>query len=356
MEDALGTSREELSKLVKARALELGFSKVGITTADDFTVLAQDLSSREDYRARWCGPKGENSLLAGCFPTDLFPEGKSIICATFGFSDIDFPESLTAHIGRVYLARSYVPTLDQLAGRRVQAFKDYLASLGIKIYEGPEEIPARAAAFRAGIVSWGRNNFVRTEEDGTFVVVYTFLVDADLAPDEPTDPALPENSCPEGCRLCIDACPTQAMDETGRLTWTKCVLFNNLRGCANLDLREKVGERIHGCDVCQMVCPRNHAALSRPKRRDAFLDMLEGEFSLERMLTLDQKTYDSMVRPVMYNYIRDHEVFKRDAAVALGNSGDAAHLPALESALAVTENQQTREAIEWAIGRLSAQV
>ncbi len=345
--------RATLTNLVKMRALELGFSKVGITTADDFTEFAADLESREDYRARWCGPKGTNSLLAGCFPKELLPEAKSIICASFGFSNIDFPEELSRHIGRVYLARSYVPTLEQLAGVRVRAFKDYLNTLGISVYEGPEELPARAIALRAGVTSWGKNNFARTKEDGTFVVLYTFLTDADLEPDAPTDMTLPENKCPESCRLCIDACPTHAMQDDGRLEWMKCVLFNNLRGCANTDLRESIGERIHGCDVCQMVCPRNRKALNQPKRKDPFLEELAKSFSLEKMLLLDQASYDEMVRPVMYNYIRDLEIFKRNAAVALGNSNDAAHLPALQNAMQLTENDATREAIQWAIDRLS---
>lgn len=342
-----------LTQRIKMRALELGFSRVGITTADDFAEFAADLSSRDSYQARWCGPKGTNSLLAGCHPRDLFPEAKSIICTAFGFSDIAFPDKLARHIGRAYLSRSYVPTLEQLAGLRVKAFKDYLISLGIAVYEGLEEIPARAAGLRSGVTSWGRNNFARTDEDGTFVILYTFLIDAELEPDEPTDMSLPENRCPDGCRLCIDACPTHAMDEDGRLTWTKCVLFNNLRGCANVDLREAVGERIHGCDACQLVCPRNRDVLAKPKRRDPFLDELSAEFSLEKLLLLDEEAYESMVRPVMYNYIRDMEIFKRNAAVALGNSGDASKLPHLQAALELTENEATRETIEWAITRLS---
>ena len=353
-QEGIFMNAKALTRRIKLRALELGFSKVGVTTADDFAEFAADLSSRESYSARWCGPKGTNSLLAGCYPKDLYPEGKGIICAALGFSDIDFPENLTRHIGRVYLARSYTPTLEQLAGVRVKAFKDYLNSLGITVYEGPEEIPARAVGLRSGVTAWGRNNFARTEEDGTFVALYTFLVDAELIPDEPTDMTLPENKCPDNCRLCIDACPMHAMDEEGRLTWTKCVLFNNLRGCANVDLREAVGERIHGCDVCQLVCPRNREVLAKPKRRDPFLDELSAAFDLEDLLLLSEETYESAVRPVMYNYIRDREIFKRNAAVALGNSGDMGKLAVLRDALELTEDEITREAIEWAIARLDS--
>ena len=353
MGDTAASDKHALTKLVKMKALELGFAKVGITSADDFPDHAAELMQREDYQARWCGPKGTNSLLAGCYPRDLFPEGKSIICLLHAYNDIDFPEKLSKHVGRVYQNRSYVPTQEQLAGRRLQAFKDFLSNSGVNIYEGPEELPARAACFRAGIVSWGRNNFARTEENGSFITLYVLLVDADLDIDEPGRPDAEKGKCPDGCRICIDACPTQAMQESGRLEWTKCVLFNNLRGCANIDLREKVGERIHGCDVCQMVCPRNAKALAAPKRKDAFREVLTEEFDLEKILVLDDAYYETIVKPIMYNYIRDFEIFRRNAAVALGNSGDASHLPALTRALELSEDETTRETIAWAIEKLS---
>lgn len=353
MGNAVFETKSALTKHVKMKALELGFVKVGVTSADDFTELAADLEQREDYQARWCGPKGTNSLLAGCYPRDLFPEGKSIICLVHAYNDVDFPERLDKHLGRVYQNRSYVPTQAQLAGRRLQAFKDFLGEMGIAVYEGPEELPARAACFRAGVTAWGRNNFARTEENGSFITLYVLLVDADLDIDEPTDPEAPENKCPDGCRICIEACPTKAMQDAGRLEWTKCVLFNNLRGCANLDLREAVGERIHGCDICQLVCPRNAKALAAPKRKDPYLEALAEDFDLEKILVLDEAYYEAVVKPVMYNYIRDMEIFRRNAAVALGNSGDASHLPALQRAFELSEDEVTRDTIAWAIGKLS---
>lgn len=353
MGELSAAAKFDLTKRVKMKALELGFVKVGVTSADDFAEFAADLEQREDYRARWCGPKGTNSLLAGCYPRDLMPEGKTIICLVHAYNDIDFPAKLNRHVGRVYLNRSYVPTQEQLAGRRLQAYKDFLCDLGISIYGGPEEIPARAACLRAGVTSWGRNNFARTEENGSFITLYTLLVDADLEIDEPPDTEAPENKCPDDCRICVDACPTQAMQDTGRLEWTKCVLFNNLRGCANVDLRESVGQRIHGCDVCQLVCPRNAKALAAPKRKDLFLEELVEDFDLEKILALDEGYYELAVKPIMYNYIRDLEMFRRNAAVAMGNSGDSAYLPALQRALGNAEDEASREVFSWAIAKLS---
>jgi len=346
------STQSQLTKSIKMKALELGFSRVGVTSADDFTDLAQELSMREDYQARWCGPKGENSLLAGCFPRLLFPEGKSIICTVVGFSDIGFPDSLSGCIGRAYLSRCYLPTAESIAGLRVQAFKDYLTGQGIKIYQGPEEIPARAACFRAGAVSWGRNNFARTKEDGSFIILYTFLVDAKLDVDCATDVSLPENRCLDNCTLCQDACPTKALSAPARLEWKKCILFNNLRGGANEDLRDSIGCHIHGCDICQLVCPRNKEALTKPKRPDPFLEELAKIFDLEKLLVLDQEYYEQCVYPIMYNYIKDLEIFKRNAAIALGNSGDKKHLDALRQGYEKSNDSDTREIISWAIGKL----
>lgn len=69
-------------------------------------------------------------------------------------------------------------------------------------------------------------------------------------------------------------------------------------------------------------------------------------------LELDEGYYEAVVRPIMYNYIKDADIFRRNAAIALGNSGDPAHLPALRRALDATDREPVRKAIAWAIRRL----
>ena len=174
--------KKQLTKKIKMEALNLGFSKIGITTADDFGEYEQELNSRPDY-APWINTPATEYLLDGCRPKTFYPEGKSIICAVYGFSDIIFPEELTPYVGRAYLSRSYRPLAESSCGMRLNAFKRYIKSLGISVYEGAVTVPERMACARAGIITYGKNNFAYTEKDGSFIILYTLVVNATLEYD-----------------------------------------------------------------------------------------------------------------------------------------------------------------------------
>lgn len=239
-----------------------------------------------------------------------------------------------------------------IAGRRIAAMAEYLSGLGMEVYDNEIELPARSAAVEAGIVQYGNNNFAYTEEDGSFVVINVWLVDAELDYDF-TTPAQP---CPSDCHLCIKACPTGAIVAPRTVLPPRCVLLNNLVHPMTPELMNLVGERIHGCDVCQTVCPRNHHVLQGPKRTDPFLELVAEEFDLRKVLLLesfDDEYYRMILRPIMYNYIRNVDVFRYNAAVAMGNSGDTSYLPALHEAAEKFAGQQSADAIAWAIEKLA---
>lgn len=340
--------KKELTKKIKMKALELGFSKIGITTADNFIEYEQELYSRPDYTT-WINGPGAGHLIDGCRPSTFYPEGKSIICTVYGFSDILFPEELTPYVSRAYLSRSYRPLEESSCGLRVKAFKDYIKSLGISLYEGVVNVPERMACAKAGVTTYGKNNFAYTEEDGSFIILYTFVIDTEIEYDEPTI----TSQCPPNCQECMKACPTHAIAEERRLLPMKCVLKNNLLNTViPYELREGIGTKIHGCDVCQLACPRNKKVLANASRSDLFLEELKKDFDLERILLLDEMYYQNVVYPIMYNYIRNVDLFRRNAAIALGNTGDLSHIPALKKAME-NENPIVQDAAQWAINKLS---
>jgi len=152
----------------------------------------------------------------------------------------------------------------------------------------------------------------------------------------------------------MKACPTQAIKQEGRLLPMNCVLMNNILGAPNSELHERLGTKIHGCDECQLACPRNKKVLAKASKKDPFLEELKKDFDLEKILLLDEEYYEGVVRPIMYNYIRDMDVFRRNAAIALGNTGNPSHIPVLEKAME-SKNPVVVGAAQWAIKKLKLQ-
>ncbi|MBP1764803.1 MAG: hypothetical protein H6Q65_1861 [Firmicutes bacterium] len=334
-------NKKTLTQNIKDKALALGFAKVGITTADDFSEHAEELHNRApayDFLQRPHGP------LEGVYPRLFMPEAKSIICLVYDYSDIAYPPKLTASVGRAYLSRTYLPLSNSLHGARISLFESFLRENGCKI--GALELPDRWSCARAGIITFGCNNFAYAEGCGSFIILKTILVDTELEYDPPTI----KRPCPPNCRLCIDACPTGALTEPGKLIPQKCLGFNHWRAkFVPEEIRKANGTRIHGCDICQEVCPRNKKTLANATRTDPFLELLEKEFDLEKVLLMDDAYYHRVIHPIMYNYIRNQEIFQRNAAIALGNTRDERHVPALATALEQCK-PIVREYAAWALG------
>ena len=342
-------SREDA---IVRKGLELGFSNVGFAAVRDYPEYLEEARSRPNYGIF---ADADDALITRLSQTKtLNPWAKSIVCATLGFSSTDYPEALLRSVARIYQARVYSPQPGTVHAFQLDAFADFLEEQGMRVERNQFCVPQRIACAEAGIVTFGNNNFAYTKQDGSFVVLVTFLVDAELAP---TGTGTPANGCPAGCTRCIDACPTGAIIGPQRLDLDRCILFNNQRfePGAQEEIWADRGERIHGCDVCQEVCPRTHHALANASDTDPFLELLAQEFDLEKVLVLDDAYYDAVVQPIMYNYIKDRDIFRRNAAVALGNTGDRAHLPALRKARETTDNPHVLKAIDWAIDRLASE-
>ncbi|WP_165061593.1 epoxyqueuosine reductase [Adlercreutzia sp. ZJ154] len=337
-----------IEKQIVRKGLELGFSNVGFSALRDYPEYLEEARSRSNYEIF---AEADDALITRLSKAKtLNPWAKSIVCATLGFSSIDYPEILTRSVARTYLARVYSPQPGTVHAFQIEALASFVEGLGMRIERNQFVVPQRIACAEAGIVTFGNNNFAYTEQDGSFVILVTFLVDREL---EPSGSEV-RNGCPEGCSLCAKACPTGAIIGPSKLDLDRCILFNNQRFApgAQEDIWIDMGERIHGCDVCQVKCPRNHNVLKRATEKDPFLEILAEEFDLERILVLDEVYYEKVVRPIMYNYIKDMDIFRRNAAVALGNTGDPRHLPALREAQACIDNPNVLKAIDWAIARL----
>ncbi len=346
-----------LTEEIKSYALDLGYSRVGIATAEPFPLYAQALAERsQDYD--WAIESGLR-LERTVDPRDRLPGARSIVVAVYDYVRERFPENLVGKIGRLYQSRSYIEPPTRIGGARVQLMRQFLEKNGMQVgrwFLISSGVPDRLAAVRAGVGEFGRNTFVCAPGIGTFVIIHTFIVDVELEYDAPAK----WTHCPPDCRLCIEACPTGAIIADFRLNPRRCLTFNhvvNVHGFRNTspyidpELRPKMASWIHGCDVCQEACPRNQAKLKAELPVNDFLEETAKHFTLTSLLRMDHAFETKAVAPLLHTYMQERKYFQRNAAVALGNSGNPEVAPQLVQAMEDPE-ELVRAHTAWALGRL----
>ena len=200
----------------------------------------------------------------------------------------------------------------------------------------------REAAARSGVGFYGKNTMVITRRHGSWVVLGTLVSDVELEPTPPLG-----LDCGE-CTLCIDACPTDALDVAGTLDATRCLSYwSQAPAPIPVDYREPMGAHVYGCDICQDVCPWNRGV----EKRRADADPGEAHVSLVEWLTLDpdelRRRYDRLYVPR-----NDARWLRRNALVAAGNVGGEAEAHVVAT-FVDDEDEVLREHARWALERLS---
>lgn len=336
--------------LVKRRAAELGFSPVGIASVEAFDV---DLARAVDWLAgglnasmAWMSP--ERAQLA-CTPDRLLEGARSLVVVGVPYAGReDAPEDMRAR-GRV--AR-YARGADyhDVVKARLTELADVVRGFGdgetrTRIFVDSSPLPERAAAVRAGLGFVGKNTNLLTAQRGSWLLLGALLTTLALAPDPPL-----ERDCGR-CRLCLDACPTDAFPAPYVLDANRCISYLTIehRDAIPRDLRSAIGDRVFGCDDCQDVCPWNRAD------RGSGWPELAGTSdaahpALSDLLELDDVAFRQRFRhtPIWRTKRRG---LLRNAAVALGNVGTAGDLPALATALHDDE-PLVRSHAAWAIGEI----
>lgn len=339
---------------IKEYAYSLGYSKAGITSADGFTEYVNEVASRGE-RFNFFTYTTTNPV-KDAFPKEKMSDAKSVIVLVWDYYQMEFPENLKEIMGKAYMSRSYGPQPGSIAYARLELMKRFLTDRGCKV-DSAIGLPARWAGAKAGVTTFGKNNFAYADGCGSYIIIYTLVVDKELDYDDPTM----ECPCPPGCHACMDACPTGAIYAPFRLEPSRCIAYNNWMTQAGRgeipvmppeDIRDKIGCHIHGCDICQDVCPRNQEKLKQPKKMDLFIAELAKDITLPAILHMTDAFYESRIRPIMYNYIKDKKYFIRNAAIAMGNSGNAEYIKDLELEQS-QEDPVIREAVQWALRKLN---
>lgn len=334
----------EIQKLAK----ELGISKIGFTTADDFTYLEKSLRAAVD-EGRSSGfehPVIEERIR----PKLSLASAKTIISIA-----VAYPHQLAVKPPKsTYRRGKLTPNSWGLDYHYV--LQDKLKRLAVGIETLCQDFPVEhrimvdtgalvdtAVAQRAGIGFIGKNGLVISKEFGSYMYLGELLTNLEIEPDNPVD-----YDCGD-CRRCLDACPTSCLIGDGSMNARRCLSFQTQdKGMMDLEFRKKIRTVIYGCDICQICCPYNKGILN-PPASDIDPELAEPE--LVPFLSLSNSQFKQRFGEIAASW-RGKNILQRNAIIALANAHDKRAIVALLEIIDKKQNPIHMATAIWAIGEI----
>ncbi|MFD2867276.1 tRNA epoxyqueuosine(34) reductase QueG [Kurthia populi] len=332
-------------------AASIGVDKIGFTTAAPFVDLKHLLKQQQELNYQ-SGFEEENIELR-TEPTLLLEEAASIIAIAVAYPSRmeNAPTGKKGARRGIFCRASWGTDYHTVLREKLKEIEGFLVERvpGIKFRSMVDtgELVDRAVAERAGIGWSGKNCSIITPEFGSYVYLGEMITNIPFAPDEAI-----EDQCGE-CTLCIDVCPTGAIVQGGQLDSNRCVAFQTqTKGFLPDEFREKIGNRIYGCDTCQTVCPKNkgkknwlHAAFEpEPELAKPLLAPL---------LSMTNKEFKSQFGHMSGSW-RGKKPIQRNAIIALAHFKEEDAMPQLIDLLTKDERPMIRGTAAWAIGKIAA--
>lgn len=340
-----------LVEQIKTLGEQLGFQQVGITDTN--------LTAFDDYLLNYLKKEHHGEMkymethgLLRLRPELLVPGTKSIIVVRMNYlpPNDGMRETLKnkskAYIARYALGRDY----HNLMRKRLKDFAKAITHLagghGYKVCVDSVPIMEKALAQKAGLGWTGKNTLILNKQAGSFFFLGALLTNLEL----PTDSALPDEICGK-CKACITVCPTQAIVAPYQLDARRCISYLTIenKGPIPVEFRAKMGNRIFGCDDCQIMCPWNRYAKVTDEKDFHPRHQLDNRQLVDLFLLSEEEfiklTEGSPMKRAGY------EGWLRNIAVALGN---APYEEMIVQALKQRENHASelvREHVAWALAQ-----
>lgn len=335
-------------ELIEA-APSLGIDKIGFASAEPFLTL-KDILLNHREQGRESGFE-EPDIDKRTHPERLLDNPRSIISIAIAYpSKMSSPPRSEPGAYRGILSRSawgqdYHNVLRDRLERLEAWLRERVEDLRSKSMVDTGELVDRAVAERAGIGYVGKNCAVITPEYGSWVYLGEMLTNIPFPPDAPVT-----EDCGE-CTLCIDACPTGALVGPGQLNAQRCVSFvTQTKGIVSDEMKRKIGNRLYGCDTCQVVCPKNKQ-MHFDRHEELKPDPEIAKPLLRPLLKLSNKEFKERFGHSAAAW-RGKKPIQRNAIIALGNFRDVSAVPELVELLLADDREAIREACAWALGRI----
>jgi len=349
-----GMQMNQLAAQIKSWGQELGFQAVGIAGVE--------LPQAEQRLLQWlaAGRHGAMDYMAKhgtkrAQPAQLLPGTLRVISARLDYRPPQARDSWevmhdphSAFISRYALGRDYHKLMRQRLQQLAERITQSIGPFQHRVYTDSAPVMEVELAQLAGLGWRGKHTLLLQREHGSWFFLGEIYTDLDLPIDAPID-----NHCGT-CQACLDICPTQAIVAPYQVDARRCIsyLTIELKGSIPEELRPLLGNRIYGCDDCQLVCPWNKFAQTTHEPDFHPRQGLD-DASLIALFSWSETDFDSKLQGSAIRRI-GHAQWLRNIAVALGNAPTS---PAVIAALQTRRDhacELVREHVAWALGRHGA--
>ncbi len=341
-----------LAAAIAAWGRELGFQQVGIADTD--------LSVAEERLQRWldAGRHGEMAYMARhgtarTRPAELVPGTIRVITARMNYwpdAATPAPEVLgdggRAYVARYALGRDYHKVLRARLQQLVDRIRAETGPFGFRVFTDSAPVLEVALAAKAGLGWRGKHTLLLTREMGSWFFLGEIYTDLPL-------PVTPPASDHCGtCTACLAACPTGAIVAPYELDARRCIsyLTIELKGAIPPELRPLIGNRVYGCDDCQLACPWNRFAQAASLHDFATVRHGLDGATLEELFGWTKAQFDARMAGSAIRRI-GHEQWSRNLAVGLGNAPRSPSARAALERRAADPSPLVREHVQWALAR-----
>ncbi len=342
--------------MIQRLATERGFQMAGISEA---RIDGGSSGYRQWLERNYHGDMNymERNVDKRLDPTRLVPGSLSIICLRMNYLPepsryfrglLDHPSK--AYVSRYALGRDYHKLIRKRLQSIARALAEHIGEFGFRVFTDSAPVLERELAGQAGLGWRGKHSCLLTRDQGSWFFLGEIFTDLPLTPTKPQ-----AEHCGQ-CRACIDACPTGAIVEPYVVDARRCISYLTIEhhGSIPLELRKAIGNRIYGCDDCQIYCPWN-----RFERLSALPDF-QPRHGLDDILLLDlfgwserqflDRFEGSPIRRI--GYAR----WRRNLAVALGNAAPDSHIIEQIDKALPTAGELEAEHLHWALRQQQRQL
>lgn len=338
----------ELKAWIKDQALQLGFSDCVIARPD----AQVELPRFQEYLDR--GYHGdmkflEENLEKRADPTLLVPGTKSVICVRMNYL-VESPQPRmvphapnSAIIARYARGRDYHKVMRGRLKTLATKIKEKFGEFESRPFADSAPIFEKSLAENAGMGWTGKHTLLIHKKSGSFFVLGELFTSLDLPFDNPAT-----SHC-GSCTACIDICPTQAIVEPYMLDARKCIAYLTieLQGIIPIELRRGIGNRVFGCDDCQLICPWNSFA------KKASIDDFNPRHGLDQVSLLELWQWDetTFLANTEGSPLRrtGYESFMRNIAIGLGNAPYSKQILSELKTRREIQSELVQVHIDWAI-------